>query len=250
VSGSAVIGTLGAVVLFCIAFLRGRFFGLLDRLGQRTFVSVAGGAAVAYVFLDLMPQLNAAAGTFHAATAHFAMRLLSLGVYLATMVGFLFFYGFEVLVLRARSEEDRRRPRGMLTAHPLFRTHVAVFAVYAWLVSYLMVRSLEHTAAQFAFYTVAMSLHFMSVTHALREEHGSRYDRFGSPVLAAGCVAGWACGLAFGMPEPALAILLGVVAGGVIASTVISELPHEKQGRFVPFVVGAVVYAALLIVAG
>ena len=53
--------------------------------------------------------------------------------------------------------------------------------------------------------------------------------------------------LAVGVPETAINLLLGAIAGGVIANIVISELPREKEGQFVPFLVGAVVYAALLI---
>jgi hypothetical protein len=162
------------------------------------------------------------------------------------MAGFLFFYGIEELVIRSRDEEERRRSMDAEHSHALFRIHIAAFSAYAWLVSYLLVRSPEHTTIRLALYAAAMAMHFLSVAHALREEHGRRYDRVGSPVLAASCAAGWICGLTVGLPEAAIDLLLGAIAGGVIANTVISELPREKEGQFVPFFVGAVLYAALL----
>jgi hypothetical protein len=243
------LGTLAATALFCISFLLGRRLHLGRTMERRTVVSIAGGAAVAYVFVDLSPELQVAASAFREATSHLEMRVLRVGVNLAMMVGFLFFYGVEELVIRSRDERERQRWREAGVSHPLFLTHMIAFSAYAWIVSYLLVRSLPQTAVQLAFYAGAMALHFLSVAHGLREEHGSLYDRIGARVLAASCAAGWVCGMAVGLPETVIALLLGGVAGGVVANTLTSELPREKQGKFIPFVVGALAYAALLILA-
>jgi hypothetical protein len=248
-SASHALGTLAPIVLLCLAFLRGGRVRAPWKIGRRTLVSVAGGAAVAYVFIDLFPQLAFAAGAFRDATSHLGIRVLHVGVYLASLIAFLFFYGVEELVIRSRDEADRERRREATGVHPLFRIHMAAFSVYAWLVGYLLVRSTERAAAPLAFFTAAMALHFLSVAHALREEHGRRYDRLGAWVLAASCAAGWACGVGFGVPGTTMGILLGGVAGGVVANTVISELPREKQGEFVPFLAGAAVYTGLLVAA-
>ena len=244
-----VLGTLAATALLCFVLLSGRILLQLGRMGHRTAVSIAGGAAVAYVFLDLLPDVHAAAGAFRDATSHLGVRLLHGGVYLATMAGFLFFYGLEELVIRSQGEEERRRRREAGKPHRLFRIHLAAFSAYAWLVGYLLVRSPEQAAVQLSFYAIAMALHFLSVAHALRDEHDGLYDRIGAGVLAAGCAAGWACGIAIGFSDAMVGILLGAVAGGVIANTVISELPREKQGRFAPFLAGAAIYTGLLMVA-
>lgn len=241
-------GTLAATALFCLAFLGGGRLYLPVPGGRRTMVSMAGGVAAAYVFIDLSPSLAAAAGVFSDTTAHLGLRVLHTGVYLATLAGFLFFYGVEELVIRSQDEEERRRRREAGGPHPLFRIHVLAFSVYAWLIAYLLVQSMQHTTLSLAFYAVAMGLHFVTVAHGLREEHGRLYDRIGSWTLAGACAAGWACGLAFGLPDTAIGVLLGGVAGGVIANTVISELPREKQGAFAPFLAGAVVYTGLLTV--
>lgn len=242
------LGTLAATALFCLVFLRGRRVHLPGRMAHRTVVSMAGGAAVAYVFMDLLPEVQAVAGAFRGAVSHLGVRILHEGVYLATTAGFLTFYGVEELVVRSQGEEERRRRREAGAPHRLFRIHITAFCAYAWLVGYLLVRSPEHAAFQLAFYATAMALHFLSVAHGLREEHGGLYDRVGAWGLAASCAAGWACGLAIGFPETVIGILLGGVAGGVIANTVISELPREKQGRFAPFLMGAAVYTGLLVV--
>lgn len=241
--------TLAVMLLFCLVFLRAKDLHVLGRLRHRSAVSLAGGAAVAYVFVDLSPELQAAATDFRESTAHLGSHLLHYGVPLATMAGFLLFYGVEELVIRSREPSDRERRRESKQAHPLFRIHLSVFAAYAWMVGYLLVRSQDHTGVQLTFYAVAMTLHFLGVAHQLEEEHGLLYDRIGGKVLAAGCVAGWACGLAFGLPEPVTGVLLGVVAGGIMANTMISELPREREGKFGPFLGGAAAYSCLLVLA-
>lgn len=249
-SAPYLVGTLAAIALFALIFLRGRAVHPLGALGRRTVVSVAGGAAVAYVFMDLLPDVHAAAGAFREATAHLGPSVLGVGVNLAAMAGFLFFYGVEELVIRSEDDEDRRRRRSAGKSHPLFRIHVTAFAAYGWVVSYLLVRSPAQTAAALAGYAAAMAMHFIGVSHALREEHGDLYDRVGAPLLALGCAAGWACGVVVGLPSTVIGLLLGGVAGGVIANTVISELPREKEGKFLPFLTGAAAYAGLLVAAG
>ncbi len=131
----------------------------------------------------------------------------------------------------------------------LFRLRIGAFALYAWVVSYLLVGSGDHHTARLVFYAVAMALHFVSVANTLREEHGQLYERRGAPLLAGACAAGWVCGMTIQMHEPVLGILLGLVAGGVMANTVISELPRERQGRLAPFVLGALGFAFLLLLA-
>ena len=54
------------------------------------------------------------------------------------------------------------------------------------------------------------------------------------------------CGVLVELPKPIAITLLGLVSGGVVMNSVIAELPGEKDGRFVPFCLGAAAYAVLL----
>ena len=244
-----VLETLSIVVLFCLIFLWGSSIYILKGLGQRNAVSVAGGAAVAYVFIQLLPELEHAAALFRQTTAHLELPFLEFVVHVATMLGFVVFYGLEEMVMVSRSAEARSANEATREAPPVFSVHLAAFAAYAWLVSYLLVRSLEDLKFPLALYALAMSLHFLSVAHALRREYGGVYDRVGARILAACCLLGWLSGVLVDMPKPMVVILLGLVACGVIANTTISELPREKEGKFFPFAWGAVAYTGLLLFA-
>ena len=238
--------TLAATLLFVWAFVQDRPLRLRERLDRRTFVSIAGGAAVAYVFIGLSPELQSAGVAFREATSHLGLRFLRYGVNVATMLGFLFFYGVDQLVMRELEVEAHSPNAGAARAPRLFSVHIFSFGAYAWVVSYLMVSSEHHVTARFVFFALAMAFHFVSVANTMRDEHGSLYERKGAWTLAGASLAGWVCGLAFTLPGPVTGILLGLVAGGVMANTVISELPRERQGRLVPFVLGAVVFAFFL----
>ena len=132
---------------------------------------------------------------------------------------------------------------------PVFWLHIGGFAAYAAVVSYLMVRGIGLARASIALYAMAMGLHFLSVDHALLREHAVRYLRPGRYILAAAVLAGWACGLLVEIPSRGVCILMGLVSGGVIMNSMINELPHEKEGKFWPFVLGAALYAAIVLLA-
>jgi len=68
-------------------------------------------------------------------------------------------------------------------------------------------------------------------------------------VLAAAVLAGRAVGLLFEVSEAALAVLFAFLAGGVVMNVLKEELPEERESRFWAFVLGAGLYAAVLLVA-
>ena len=213
---------------------------------RRAGISAAAGAAMAYVFIRLMPDLSEASDVYAGGASQKAMRLAETHVYLAALAGFVFFYGLEHMVAWSRraattGEIERK------SSDPIFLLHIGGFAAYGAVVSYTMVRGIGEASVPIILYALAMALHFLSVDHSLRREHGAAYERPGKYILAAAVVAGWACALITRIPEATVAILLGVVSGGVIMNSTIMELPREKEGRFWAFFLGAAVYATILL---
>ena len=234
-----------AAVMFAAIFVGGG--ALHGRFSPRTAISVGAGVSTAYVFVHMLPELREAGDAFVAATAHRNLPAPELRIYTAALAGFLVFYGLENLVTWSResadgSMDEREAPR------PVVLLHVGGFAAYVGLVSYLMVRGVTERPVPLALYAVAMGLHFFGVDHALRREHGAAYDHAGRFVLATAALAGWAIGAVTELHRPAVITGLGLVSGGVVMNSMVMELPDEKDGRFWPFAVGAVSYAALLAV--
>ena len=233
-----------AAVVFAGIFVGGG--ALHARLSPRTAISLGAGVSTAYVFVHMLPELGEAGEAFVAATVHMRLPVPELRIYGAALAGFLVFYGLENLVTWSRQSagagpaDDGKAPR------PVVLLHIAGFTGYVGLVSYLMVRGVRDRPVPLAFYAVAMALHFLGVDHALRREHGAAYDRAGRFVLAGAALAGWGIGALAELSRPAVITGLGIVSGGVVMNSMVMELPGEKDGRFWPFVGGAVSYAALL----
>lgn len=56
-------------------------------------------------------------------------------------------------------------------------------------------------------------------------------------------------GLVFEVSEAALAVLFAFLAGGVVMNVLKEELPEERESRLWAFVLGAGLYAGVLLVA-
>ncbi|MEJ2502188.1 MAG: hypothetical protein P8177_02560 [Gemmatimonadota bacterium] len=123
-------------------------------------------------------------------------------------------------------------------------------AAYIGLVAYLIEeRYGQGGEVGLAAYVLAMAFHFVAVRHSLRIEYPARYDAGWKWVPALACLVGWIAAVLFGFPAHTVAMLLGFLGGMLIMNTTVMELPAEKEGRFIPFVVGSLLYAALLMAA-
>ncbi|NLF32280.1 MAG: hypothetical protein GX591_15500 [Planctomycetes bacterium] len=239
-TAETLIPTLAVTLVFVCIFLLGHRLRIHRRRRRRAGLSLAAGVAVAYVFVELLPELNEATERFVDATADRSLPMAEYHVHLAALIGFAVFYGLEHLVTRTRRAT---------TAHTAFRVQIAGFAAYAALVGYLLIRGTALDRMWVPLYALAMGLHFLGVDHAMERENEQRYLRSGRYVLAAAAVLGWVCGAWVEIPVPVVTLLAGGVSGGVIINSMVMELPAEKDGRFWPFVIGAIAYAAIILLA-
>lgn len=241
---------------------------------RSVWLSIAGGVAVAYVFVHLLPELAAGqeqisravrAGTAGAFGERFAER----HVYLIALGGLAVFYGLDKLAKRSRGQalegarasdagdsgsrtsgRDQAISPDAATTPGVFWLHMASFGVYNLLVGYLLMHREQPGLAGLAFFTVAMALHFLVTDFGLLEDHKSPYRRVGRWVLVAAVFAGVAIGAASDLSPAALAVLVAFLAGGVVLNVLKEEVPSERRSRFWAFLLGMGGYAALLLFAG
>ena len=230
-----------AALLFVAVHLFVGRLHVLRSVPRSNWLSLAGGAAVAYVFLHLLPELaehqrNVADPSPTPADAR--------SVYLVALLGLATFYGLE--------RHARRAGRGVRNGggeDPIggaFGVHAASFAAYNLLVGYLLVRRERPGLAELCLYAVAMGLHFLATDHGLREHYGGRYDRLARWWFAAAVIAGCVLGVVVELPATVIAMLFAFLAGGVLLNVMKEELPEERESAFLPFVAGVAAYAALL----
>jgi zinc transporter ZupT len=216
----------------------------LEAIPRSRWLSAAGGVAVAYVFLHVLPELAEGQRTVREHLAG-ASVLSGRHVYLIALVGLAAFYGLERLVRSARrgGAGDAAIPRG------LFWLHLGSFALYNVILSYLLLHREDPTPAGLVLYFVAIGLHLMTTDFGLRQDAPAGYDRVARWVLSAAVLAGWLLGVSIDVAEPAVAMLFAFLAGGIVLNVLKEELPEERESRFGAFALGAGGYALVLLVA-
>ena len=235
-----IVSTAVVAVLLAAVFVAGSHLHLLR--DRRAADSIGAGVATAYVFVHVLPELQGARAAL-VASAPVELWFEGIGINFLALVGFLAFYGLEHVRGRTAGSLVPARERE-------FRIHIGGFAAYVVLVTYLLLHGLEHTETLLELFAIAMMFHFLAIDHHLHHEHGAAYERTGRWILAAACLLGWGIGLLLTLPPYVSALLLAFVSGGIIVNSAIMELPSEKDGRFLPFAFGALVFGAILVPLG
>jgi zinc transporter ZupT len=236
--------TFSTALLFAVIHFAGRRLDFLSRTPRSIWLSLAGGISVAYVFVHILPELAAhqrevserlsEGGPAGAVGSH---------VYVVALAGLALFYGLERMLRCSKLDEERQ-------SADIFWVHLASFALYNFLIGYLLVHRDEQSVRGLALFAFALGVHFIVNDQALREDHGRLYDRSGRWVLAAMPLAGWLAGVLTEIDALWLSALFAFLAGSIVLNVLKEELPEDKESRFWAFALGSAAYAALLLVAG
>ncbi|MFC4549226.1 MULTISPECIES: hypothetical protein [Halorussus] len=207
------------------------------------WLSGAGGVSVAYVFIHILPELDAGQAAIEASVLGF----LEHHVYLLALSGFALYYGVERLAQRSTDDGEGGERPDLEESDGVFWVHVGSFAAYNLIIGYLLVHRERPGLDSLLFYAFAVGLHFLVNDHGLREHHHDAYDRVGRWVLAAAVLTGVGVGLLTSVGEPLVMSLFAFLAGGIILNVIKEELPKERRSNFWAFGVGTAGYAALLL---
>jgi hypothetical protein len=236
-----------AALLFAAVFAVGGSAHPLQRWvdDRRSIVSFGAGMSAAYVFVHVMPELHGARTVVSESVE--GLRFDGMATYFLALIGFLVFYGLEHLGKRGREHGPDEALPEVESASPAYRIHVGGFAIYIWLMGYLLVHNLEGTPLSTLLFGTAIAFHLLSVEHSLRTEYGATYARRGRYLLAVMAPLGWLAGQLVTLPRLATALMVAFVSGAVIVNSAVMELPDEKDGRFLPFLAGGLIYGSILL---
>jgi zinc transporter ZupT len=231
-----------------LAFIH--FFGtklrFLAGVPRSIWLSGAGGVSVAYVFLHLFPELGE--GQKYVEKFNWAEKSLGHHVYLMALVGLSVFYGIERAVVTVKREQmHKTREKEPETPAGVFWLHIGSFAIYNALIGYILFQREEGPTQALLLFSIAMALYFLINDFSLTEYHQQHYTKFGRWVLVLALVAGWATGFIVELPKTVIVLVMAFVGGGVILNVLKEELPEERESRYWAFVLGAFLYAILLL---
>ena len=162
-----------AVGFALICIFAGRL-GIVARIDRQRWLSFAGGAATAYVFVHLLPELGAHRQTIDDSPfAHGAY------LYPVVLAGTCIYYGLETYIAHSQT----RRSAG-------FWVHMAGFSLYFVLIGYFLMHRGDTGVVQEVFYFTVLGLHIFALDTEFRHRHQALYDRIGRWVMAGSVLAG------------------------------------------------------------
>jgi hypothetical protein len=219
---------------FAISHFGRRFTSRIKRRWQ----AVSAGVTLAYVFVNVIPELEEHRPTVAASAAQSVLDAEK-RIYLWTLTGFVVFVGLSRLPEYFRSETAKPAARP-------FWGEMAGYALYTLLIGYLLTHREDPSLLSLALFEVAMFLHLFMVDVELMERFRVLYVPWGRVLLMAAVMAGWILGMADAFPDTFTSRLFAFVIGGVVLLSAHEQLPAETERPFWWFAGGAFAYAALL----
>jgi zinc transporter ZupT len=236
--------TLAIALLFGVIHFAGRRFDFLGGTPRSIWLSLAGGISVAYVFVHILPELAAHQREVTERLSEGGPReALGSHVYVVALAGLALFYGLERWLRCSKLDEQKQ-------SDDIFWIHLASFAIYNFLVGYLLVHREEQSVQGLSLFAFALGVHFIVNDQAFRKDHGRLYDKSGRWLLAAMPLAGWLAGVATEIDPLWLSAIFAFLAGSIVLNVLKEELPEDRESRFWAFAIGAAAYSTLLILAG
>lgn len=233
------------IIGFMVIHLYSRKMVFLKETPRSRFLSVAGGIAVAYVFLHLLPELSDYQEELQGRLRS-SLHFLEHHIYIVAMLGLAIFYGLEQLAKSSKKHNQERSGMNKASAG-VFWIHIGSFALYNAIIGYLLLKGEYQSRWGMVFYFIAMGVHFITNDKSLRAAHKEDYDRYGRWLLVVSIFAGWLVGALFEVNDLLISVLSAFLAGGVVLNVMKEELPEERESSFPAFFAGMTGYAMLLL---
>jgi zinc transporter ZupT len=181
--------------------------------------------------------------------AHLCKRTMQGQAYFAEcfpLAGLALFYGLERMV-KVAPKQQSERPGQVRPVDRILWIHISAFAVYNFLLGYLLLHRELPGLRSLVIYTVAIGLHFFVNDYGLSESDKEGYEARGRWAIALAVVLGWLAGLVIELNEALISLITAFLAGGIILNVLKEELPEERQSSFWVFTTGIAGYGLLLL---
>ena len=224
------------IIIFILVHFYAKKMNKLGATQHRWFLSIGGGVAIAYVFVDLLPKLGKSElivkelfqGVFPYAERH---------VFVVALIGFLLFFLLD-------------RSKSILSKKGTFWFSLVSYALFNFFVGYAVVDENDPEVQPLALFTIAVALHYFTNDYALYKTHGSEYSEKIKWFLIFSLFAGWLLGWWITLPPAAIALVDAFIGGGMIMNVVRHELPSSNLNSLEAFSISAIIYTIILLAVG
>ena len=241
------IGLFVGVALLCFIHLFASRINSLRSVPRSGWLSFAGGASVAYVFLHLLPELEEGHHQL-LETGNALVTWTEYPTYIIALLGLVLFYTLERLAKRhgpmahhADLDDESEHVRAV------FWIQIVSFTVYNLVIGCALYEVHEEGPRNLWLYVVAMGFHLFVTDQGFTRHYRKPYLRFGRWILTAAILIGWGLTFLFEVPHRYLSFLVALIGGGVILNVMKEELPSEQDSKLLPFLGGVFGYGGLVL---
>ena len=234
-----------ALAITLVLMLSHYFSSLVGRVAggnEKRLRSFAGGVAVSYVFLHMLPELvegQDSVGQLLRQVKHLT-PLLDLGIFLVALLGFTLYYGLELLAVHQAARSSAAEGK-------VYALHLGMYCLYNFLITYTMPLRVQTGLGYALIFTAAMSLHFTFTDRGLNRHFPHRFDHGGRLILVGSLGAGW---LVTALTDPinvmAVSLMIAFLSGSILYNVFKEELPTERESSYPWFALGLGLTTALL----
>ena len=217
----------------------------LNRDEHSPWLSVSAGAALAYVFVYLLPKIALTQSKLDEILNSSGWEpLLRNQVYLIAMLGLVFFFWLGWIDERIGHHQDVGRASGK----GRLLLNLAGYGVYSMQVGFLVAGFPRPDLLSFLLAGAVLGLHLMGVDHGVRHRVPQSYDRLLRWVFAAALFVGWGIGTGTGAFDTLIMLWSSFIGGGIVITALREELPSGRMESFTPFLLGVIGTAAAILV--
>jgi hypothetical protein len=237
----------------------------LTLIPREKWFSFAGGVAIAYVVLDILPRLTQAFMTVEPGQLN-TPTTFEISAYSLILLGILVFYGLEALVRSSQSSpqssskpaplplqdplQDRDEHNQSSRSLPLAITilHITCFVAYTFILSNLLNSFLfQSQLIEQSLFSTVLLLYFIVLDEQLQERHQAAYRKVGRWCLAIAILFG-----ALVPTNPLRDTLAGYlfwafIAGSLLFNGLKDELSEQNGSCYWSFCFGTVVFSIVLL---
>ena len=192
--------------------------------------SFGGGLAIAYVFIQLLPELDN------------TRIILGNSIHLVTLSGFMIFFVMEHFAFTLSKKDENNAS----AIHYSFIVRLTFTWLYNWLLAFTLLEYVHESLLATAIYLLVLIFHVMHNDHDLHKHSPQHYMQWGRYGLALAPILGWFASVMLSTNELIADLLIATLAGFVIFRVFNEELPKKQRTNIRVFISGVFISAILL----
>lgn len=222
-----------SIVILCFIHVYGSNPRLTQSFFHSKFLSIGGGIAIAYVFVDLLPKLSESDYLVRRFLAGF-FPYFERHVYILALCGFMLFFLVD-------------RSKNFVWTNASYWLSLISYTLFNFFMGYAIGFQNDPDIQPLLLFTIAMGLHFFTNDYTLNRENPGFHQGIGRWVLVAALFGGWIVSQNWVISPAAIALVNAFIAGGVIMNVTRHELPSDNPNSTLSFIIGAAIYSLVIL---